>query len=361
MNLVLERVNPNSVLAETTCEDLFDSTGTLLLKKGLQINENIRERFLKHEIYVLQFRKDLTTQCVKEFRKDVYVNIVGSLWSIYHDAKLIEAEKFEKTVGLVSDLLEEILTQNTFPDLKARGLDFMALKQDNYWTFVHVINVAVLSSIMGMHMGYREKRLKNLTLGALLHDLGKSRIPKEILNKPGSLLGEESNLIKQHPLMGSDLIKESQVPSSVLAAIKEHHERWNGQGYPYGISGNDIHRDAQIIAVADVYDALTADRPYRKGYPPYHALEMVITWSGKDFNPKVVQAFRESLILYPEKSMVTLNTGERGVVLAVPTQRITRPLIRLLFDQEGRSINKEIYVDLMTDLNPFIERVEFNK
>lgn len=115
----------------------------------------------------------------------------------------------------------------------------------------------------------------------------------------------------------------------------------------------------QIVAVADVYEALTADRPYRKGLPPYHALEMIIASSGKDFNPKVVQAFRESLILYPENAMVALNTGEVGVVVAVPIQMPTRPLVRILFDSNGRFLNREIYIDLLQDLTRFISRVEF--
>ncbi|MPN19994.1 Cyclic di-GMP phosphodiesterase [bioreactor metagenome] len=122
---------------------------------------------------------------------------------------------------------------------------------------------------------------------------------------------------------------------------------------------NEINIDAQIVAVADVYEALTADRPYRKGLPPYHALEMIIAWSGHDFNPAMVKAFRKSLILYPDNAVVTLNTGETGLISAVPTQMPTRPLVRLLFDKNRRYLNKELYIDLMQDLTRFIERVEF--
>lgn len=147
----------------------------------------------------------------------------------------------------------------------------------------------------------------------------------------------------------------------MTAIVEEHHERWNGKGYPNGSPGNNIHLDAQIVAVSDVYEALTAERPYRKGIPTYQALEMILARSGKDFNPLVVQAFRESLILYPENSIVILNTGEMGVIVAVPLQMPTRPLIRLLFNNKSRFLNKEIYVDLMQDLTRFIVRVEFKE
>jgi len=361
MNLVLERVNPNSVLEKKTCEDLFDSKGNLLLKKGLRINESIRGRLTRREVYVLQYHNDSMPKHMKGFPKDTYIKLVGSLWNIYHEAKLIEDEQIEKTVDLVNLIFKELQTPDVYLDFNLAWLDLEKFKQHDYWTFVHVINVALLSALTGMCLGYQGKRLKELTLGALLHDLGKLHIPSEILNKPGSLSDEEFALIKQHPLIGGEMLKNSHVLPSVLATIKEHHERWNGKGYPYGLKGNDIHRDAQIVAVADVYEALTADRPYRKGLPPYHALEMIIAWSGNDFNPKVVQAFRESLILYPENSKITLNTGEIGVVVAIPVQMPTRPLLRLLFDREGRYVNCETYIDLMQDLTRFIERVEFKQ
>lgn len=361
MNLVLERFQPNSAIGKKTSVDLFDARGTLLLTKGQVITESIRELLERQEVYVWQNDRDLTTssKCVKAFPKDVYIKLVGSLWSIYHESKLIQPEQIEKTVALVETLLKGLQAPNVYLDIDGIQMNLGKFQQYDYGTFMHVLNVALLSAIIGIQLGYKDKRLKYLTLGALLHDLGKLKVPKEILNKPGSLTDEEFAVIKKHPLMGEKMLLNTRLLPSVMATTKEHHERWNGKGYPYGLSGNDIHLDAQIVAVADVYEALTADRPYRKGLPPYHALEMILAWSGKDFNPKVVQAFRESLILYPENSIVTLNTGEIGLVIAVSTQMPTRPLLRLLFNREGSYLNQEIYVDLMQDLTRFIERVEF--
>ena len=184
-------------------------------------------------------------------------------------------------------------------------------------------------------------------------------IPSSILNKPSGLTPEEFEIVKRHPIQGQHLIQNVGVPSEVLLSIGQHHERWNGQGYPARLMKCGIHPSAQIVAVADVFNALTADRPYRKGLPPYHALEMIIAGSGTDFAPDVVQAFRCSLLLYPENSIVTLNTGEIGIVITVQSNNPTRPLIRILFDEKGNYINDYKVVDLLQDLTSFIIEVEF--
>lgn len=356
MNWLLERVQSNSTMEMTASVDFFDGFGVLLLHKGQLITDGIRDLLQKREVFVWRKQENISypAEKVKAFPKDVYIKLVGSLWGIYHEAKLIQPEQIEKTVVLVETILKELKPINVYLDLDVVRLDMEKFKQHDYGTFVHCVNVALLATITGMRLGYKEKRLKYLTMGALLHDLGKLNVPKEILNKPGSLKDDEFVIMKQHPLMGVEMLKNTPLLPSVLATVKDHHERWNGKGYPYGLIGNNIHMDAQIVAVTDVYEALTANRPYRKGLPPYHALEMIIAWSGKDFNPKIVQAFRESLILYPENAIVTLNTREIGVVVAVPLKMPTRPLIRLLFDNNGRFLNREIYVDLMQDLTRFI-------
>ena len=362
MNLVLERIGPDSAMGPIASQDLFDATGILLLKKGQTLTAGIRELLEKREVFIWRKREaGISSRQVKSFPRDVYLKLVGSLWSIYHEAKLIETAQIEQTVELVETILQELKTQNVYLDFDAIRLDMEKFKEHDFGTFVHVMNTALLTVLTGMRMGYSANRLKFLALGALLHDLGKLKVPKNILNKPGSLTTEEFAIIKQHPVLGVDMLKDTRVLPSVRAMVRDHHERWNGKGYPLGLSGSRIHMDAQIVAVADVYEALTADRPYRQGLPPYQALEMIIAWSGQDFNPRVVQAFRESLILYPEKAIVTLNTGEIGVVVGVPIKMPTRPLVRLLFDREGRFIEQETCIDLMQDLTRFIERVEFKE
>lgn len=362
MNWLLKHIQPNSTRDITASMDLFNRFGVLLLSKGQPITQNIKELLKKREVFVWVNEDDAasnSTQKVKAFPKDVYTELVGSLWGIYHNAKLIQPDQIEKTIVLVETILNELKTQKVFIDFNQIQFDIGKFKQHDYGTFVHSLNVALLTATTGMNLGYEAERLKLLTLGALLHDIGKLSVPIEILNKQSSLTDHEFAVMKQHPKLGVEMLKNSCLEPIVIAIVEEHHERWDVKGYPYGLHGNNIHLDAQIVAVADVYEAITADRPYRKGIPPYHALEMILAWSGKDFNPLVVQAFRESLILYPEDAIVILNTGEIGVVVGVNVQLPTRPLIRVLFDNNGKFLNEEIYFDLNKDFTRFIERVEF--
>lgn len=363
MKAHLEQIQLDLAIGQTAGLDLFDRFGVLLLRKGEIITESIRERLKNREVFVWieQTARNYFTQEIKTFPKDHYTKFVGELWSIFHDAKLIQPEQIEKTVVLVEEILKDLRQQSVHFDFSPSPFDYSRLKEHDYGTFVHSLNVALLAAITGMRLGFGDKRLKNLTLGALLHDLGKLKIPKRILNKPGKLTAHELDIVKRHPHFGAEMLKTALLPLSVVLTVKEHHERWNARGYPYGVQGNGIYLDAQIVAVADVYEALTADRPYRKGIPPYQALEMIIAWSGKDFNPLVVDAFRNSLVLYPKNAVVTLNTGEIGRVAAVNQQFPTRPLIRLLLDKSGQCLDQEVYVDLMQHLTCFIEHIEFEE
>ncbi|MBC2726529.1 HD-GYP domain-containing protein [Desulfosporosinus sp.] len=358
MNLVLEKLPQGFLFFEKQAPmDLFDARGLLLLTRGQLVTEWIRERLASSEVYTLKSEVKTVTH-TKSFPKDLYWDIVGSLWSIYHDVGLITSEQISKTMVSIEWIINEIKDKCIYIDTNSLRVDLASFKEHDYCTFVHAVNVAILSALTARELGYKGQRLRYLAMGAILHDIGKIKVPYEILNKPGPLSKSEFYIIQQHPLEGEAMLRNAEVLPSILNTVRQHHERWSGNGYPNGLSGSRIHLDAQIIAVADVYDALTADRPYRKALPPYHALEMILAME-KDFNPMVIQAFRKSLNLYPKDSLVTLNTGERGLVVAVPTSFPTRPLVRLLFDRNGKYVDKDTYIDLMCELTSFIIETSF--
>lgn len=361
MNLVLEKLPPNVLaLGKQSQMDLFDASGLLLLTRGQLMTEWIWERLGRSEVYTLKSEKNLGKLSVinkKSFSKDLYWDIVGSIWSIYHEARLITTEQISQTMVCIELIINEIKDKCVYIDFNSLRVDMVRFKEHDYSTFVHAVNVAILSTLTARELGYKGQRLRYLIMGAILHDIGKIKVPREILNKPGPLSESEANIIKQHPIEGEAMLRNANVLPSILSTVRQHHERWGGNGYPDGLSGFNIQLEAQIIAVGDVFDALTADRPYRKSLPPYHALEMILT-TGKDFNPKVVKAFRKSLNLYPEDTIVTLNTGEVGLVVAVPASFPTRPLVRLMFDSNGKYLDRETYIDLLYELTYFIKSVE---
>ena len=340
--------------------DLFTAQGQLLLAKGKLVTRPIMELLFNRQLYILEYKWKQEQSSKKSFSSELYQKILGSMQRIYFDAHLVSSECLHNTMEIVDEIINEIEEYATCVEEYRVYVDFNRFRTYDNYTYVHSINVAILATLIALEIGYQGKYLRNLCLGALLHDLGKLMVSVTILQKPSGLTPKEFEIVKQHPIQGQQMLKNVGVPPEVLQAIRQHHERWNGHGYPDGLIKRGIHSSAQIVAVADVFDALTADRPYRKALPPYHALEMIVAGSGTDFAPDVVHAFKGSLVLYPENSIVTLNTGEIGIVIAVPSNNPTRPLVRILFDEKGKYINYEKVIDLLQDLTRFVNEVEFN-
>lgn len=333
--------------------DLFDVKGWLLLELGQIVTYDIIKLACRGEVYVL------TYQWIKKNRRGIpssteHQHHVNSLKRVYYEANMMRQDYLDTATTIVAGLIRKSKEKPGLP------VDFRELESYDYDTYVHSVNVALLATIIGLQMDYKPNMLNSLALGALLHDWGKLIIPSELLNKPAGLTAEEFNIIKQHPGCGEQRLRDVIFSEDVLKIIRQHHERWNGQGYPDSLSGEAISRSAQIVAVADVFDALTADRPYRAGLPPYHALEMILSGVNKNFSPDVVKAFRSSLVLYPENSLIILNTGETGTVIAIPLDLPTRPVVRIISDRKGQPVKKEKIVNLLMDLSLWIGAVDFS-
>ena len=327
-----------------------------MLSKGKPITKSIRELLQRRQLYTLNYglEKTYSPNKIRKFSNSKYQDIVGYVRGVFEDTCLISAERLKETFPVVDRIINELeRTNQVFIDLN----EFRRF--DNF-TYIHSINVAILAALIGLQLGYKGQTLRNLTIGAIFHDIGKGSIPLKILNKPSSLTKEEFEIMKRHPVLGEEMLKFSGVPSEALSIVRHHHERWNGEGYPDGLRQRAININAQIVAVADVFDALVADRPYRKGLPPYHALEIIIAGSGNEFNEDIVKIFRQCLILYPQSSIVTLNTGEVGTVIAIHQNYPSRPLIKILFDRNGNYITNSYICNLLDDLTRFIQSVDFS-
>ncbi len=227
---------------------------------------------------------------------------------------------------------------------------------DNY-TFSHSVNVAVLAIMTAISMGHKKGELKNLGLGVFLHDLGKVVIPLSILNKPGSLDEAEWEEMKRHPVYGYDLVKFKEAfsrPSLVI--ISNHHERIDGSGYPLGLNGNDLDPYSRICAVADVYDALTADRPYRSGWAPHEAME-ILESQATGFDLRVLQTFYRHIAAYPIGTIVGLSNGLLGVVVHNTYGYPTRPRVRVFAERESFAPLQQSEIDLINTLNLVVEKV----
>ncbi|MDX1454783.1 MAG: HD-GYP domain-containing protein [Gammaproteobacteria bacterium] len=221
------------------------------------------------------------------------------------------------------------------------------LKNAHDYTAQHCINVCVLSIAFSSHLGFPREQIKLIGLGALLHDVGKMRTPKEVLDKPGKLTPEEFEIMKRHPVDGYEIMKETNaIPPQALQIIRYHHERISGKGYPDGLEGSQISTAVLVTAICDVYDAITSDRVYHHGIPADHGLNAMYQMAPSDFGRELVQEFIKCVGIYPVGSTVELANGAIGVVMTNDPRNKLRPVVMLVKDKSGDFYKPRRYVSL---------------
>lgn len=330
-------------------KSLFGKDQSLLLGKGQTIKESYIEKIgklgysgvfisdsLSDDIEIESMISDQLKMSAVGAVKDVFIN---SGDDIGHNNEVIE-----KTRKIVEDLIDELLYNRNLM------VNMVDLKVFDDYTFYHSVNVAVLSLIVGISLDLPRPALYKLGLGALLHDIGKLFISKEILSKKGPLTPDEFAQIKRHPSLGFEyLINHYDIPAKSYLGALHHHERYDGSGYPLALKGEHISEIGRIIAIADVYDALTSDRPYRRALLPSDAMEYVMGGSNTMFDPVYVRKFTRKVAAYPLGTIVVLSDSTRGIVVKNYEDCCTRPCIRVISENGGRAGAR--YIDLRDDFN----------
>jgi putative nucleotidyltransferase with HDIG domain len=225
--------------------------------------------------------------------------------------------------------------------------------------FTHSLNVAMLSAVTAVAVGTQDKdELKVLVLGALLHDLGKLIIPKHILNKVGPLSIEEKEIFQSHTKCGFEILrKDPQIPLFAAHIAFQHHEQFDGKGYPRQLAGSSILPFARIVSIANEYDNLIADKPGQPGLKMHVAYETIVSGVNRLFEPEAAKSFLSRIALYPVGTMVKVTTGHTGVVVAVTPRMQHRPIIKILTDQTGEFLHEPEVMDLaaLDNLTVFIQ------
>jgi HD-GYP domain-containing protein (c-di-GMP phosphodiesterase class II) len=218
-----------------------------------------------------------------------------------------------------------------------------------------VVNVTILSAIMGTVLKFTSHRLIQLATGALLHDTGMIKVPKAILKKKERLSPEELNQIRTHPIHSYRVVsKELKYPEEIGVIALQHHERWDGQGYPRKLRGEDINLGARIVAVADSYIAMINNRPHRNSMIGYTAMKSLLNDNGRQFDPKILKVFLESMGIYPIGSIVQLNNSSIGRVTETHAEAPLRPVLELIIDEYGNKLGERELVDLLSRKGVFI-------
>jgi len=370
--IAIYNAKPDMVIAK----EIYGRNGRLLLNKGTVLTQKWIDKlylygvptvYIEPErnlsepvrgIEVLTPGRELTTdrRC-REDLPDIVPHIIReeaeqAVREIMQDIKAGSLFKTKKARAIIEKIINQLIKNR---HIAGKLADIRIL--DDY-TFSHSVNVCIFAISTGIFMGYSKIRLRELGIGALLHDVGKMKIPEAILQKCGPLTEREFEQIKKHTVLGYQLLSDNReiTPNAALIAL-QHHECYNGSGYPRGIDNKDIHEYSKIVAIADVYDALTADRVYKNSILPYEAMEIIIASGGYQFNPKITRLFVEHCEIYPVGSTVELNTGEYGIITDVNRALPTRPTVKIIKDAQGNEIDNGAEINLMEKPTVFVNTI----
>jgi len=325
----------NELEGEILGKTIYTADGRVLLRAGTVLTKGYISALLRKgytqvylqdelapDVQVDDALTDQTRVTATSIAKETLDNLVQG-----HPAE------FSKVQEIVEQILNEV---SSAPELMVGLSGIRSFDED---TFTHSVNVCVLSLMLGNALLYRREELLKLGMGALLHDVGKLKVPREILDKPDRLTREEFQQIKSHALAGYEMIKGN-VEASLLSAhvALQHHEKVDGSGYPRGLRGAEIHEFGRITAIADMFDALTSDRAYRCRVTPHEAARILKLKSGKHLDERLTKKFLERVAVYPNGTIVRLNNGEVGVVMRQQAGRPERPVVRVMTDAQLRLI-----------------------
>lgn len=327
---------------------IFDHQGKLLIDKGAKVKKSYIDKLLQYKIDTIYIHWNREcdpklTEIITEETKTKALNLVKESINSIHIAQNLNVQKLE---AVISDIIGEIMLD------KGLLINLTDIRTIDDYTFGHSVNVCILALIMGLALNYEKIALKNLGLGAILHDIGKVYINNSYLNKPDLLTDEEYNEVKRHVIIGYDTVKNMEgINQEIAWIIRDHHERYDGKGYPNGLYGKQIHEFSRIVAICDVYDALTSNRVYRSGIPSHQAIEYLISMGNHQFDFDLVKVFLKNFCIYPIGTIVKLQSGEEGVVVRTCECYPTRPVIKVLRDLHGNPVRKSTQIDLTKNLN----------
>lgn len=329
--LSVDQLVPGTRLARP----LYGAEGLILLRENFELTDSIICRLRGmgyHGVYVND-----------EISEGIIINdVVDEKLRIETANRLEDILKNNGNIEEMQPLVSEVV--NNIIDNKDIVINMNRLSGHHKYTYHHSVNVGILSVGIGVKLEYNRDKLIQLGMSGMLHDIGKKFVPTDILDKSGKLSKSEFQVIQTHPERGYEMLYKAYNLSSVTKiGVLQHHERFDGSGYPNGLKGHEISMFGRIIAVSDTYDAMTSDRAYHKASQPSEVIEYLFGNGNQRYDLRVVDYFSKCIAVYPVGSCVELSDGTKGIVLKNYSDSVLRPVIRNIQ-------NKQI-IDLKNDVN----------
>lgn len=344
MRLVpIELVKPNTIIGKT----LYDSSGRILVRAGVVLSQGIISKIKEINILSIYILDKYSTEEIDdiirpELRQKAILTIKDAFLNIN---ELTVADKFSKKQAahfdnietMAEDLIENILDNKNVlvPLVDIRSMD-------NY-VYSHSVNVAIISLVLGVALKLTKRQLQHLCIGALLHDVGKSFISREIILKKEELSSEEITILQQHPTLGYRYLSDAyNLSANIKLIVLQHHERPDGFGYPKKLLNNEINILSKIVSITDTYDSLCAGRPNKKAMFPSDVLEYLMSNAGKAFDYDIVNTFCKIVVPFSKGTLVELSNGNIAVVQDTLPGFPLRPIVKVIKSSRNDEIGTEI-------------------
>jgi HD-GYP domain-containing protein (c-di-GMP phosphodiesterase class II) len=337
-------VKENEVLGK----NIYTSEGNILLKAGVRLNSFFINKLKKIGVSYVYIEDDRFDDIGNSDNKLVELKslTIKNMSKIIKSVSDKDKKGLKDSVQVLRELIDYIVENGD-----TNSFLFDVKTYDNY-TYLHCIDTGIMSTLLGIKMNFKTPELIELGTGAILHDIGKTKISSGIINKKGSLTEEEFKEIRNHPIYGKEILEKNySISDNTIKVVSEHHERFDGKGYPNGLSGNEISKFGKIACVCDVYAAVSSNRSYRKQFNPNDAYELILAGSGTMFDSNVVEKFKNTFSVYPLGCRVRLSNSIEGYVVKQNFGFPDRPVIRVLNDNEEANTRKFYEIDLVNNIN----------
>lgn len=333
---------------------IYNDRGQVLIQKDIKLTKAMINRLLHLGVTFVYVKDAISDDIIihSPVSEEVKIESMQTVKSVFNSFKnngfKDKGFLFSKVNENMTELVDTIITQIQ------RDQEVLSIMSDIFisddYLFSHSVNVTMYAVALASEMKMTQKQIRQLGLGAMLHDVGKVFLPEEILKKAGKLNDFEFDLIKTHPELGFEFLRSSSdLPLLVAHCAYQHHERMDGSGYPRGLVGDEIHLFGKVLGVADVFDAVTSHRVYRNAMLPQEGLDILFAGSGTLFEPEMVRLFRDTIAVYPNGVTIELSDHRRAIVVRQNHKLYNRPVVRVF--SENNQVVTPYDLDLATENN----------